>query len=83
MLALHDLKFNIITFLEALVTFGLDRAEVNEHIWPIVTSNEPVAFCIVKPLYFTFEHLFPRTSSLWPPCRTAFVPTRKPLISKD
>ena len=54
MLTLNDLKFNIITFLQTFVAFGLNCAEVNEHVWPIVASNEPVTFRVVKPLYFTF-----------------------------
>jgi len=64
MLALHNLKFNVIALLKAFITVGLDRAEVNEHVWPIVTSNEAIPFCVVKPLYFTFEHLFPLASSM-------------------
>ena len=79
MLTLYNLEFHIVSLLQALVAFGLDCAEVNEHIWPIVASNEPITFCIVKPLYFAFEHRFLTSSIFGRRATTA----RKPLIPKE
>jgi hypothetical protein len=53
-LALNNVEFHIVPFLEALVTIQLDRAVMNEHVWPIVTTNEAVSLRVIEPLHFAF-----------------------------
>src|SRR5437899_11942570 len=56
-LALGDLELNLIAFLQALVAFGGDRAVVHKHIGPVRTTNEPVTFRVIEPLYGSFHTL--------------------------
>ena len=53
-LSLHDFKFDVITFLQALVALRLDGAIVNKNIRAVIPAYEAEALCIVKPLHFTF-----------------------------
>ena len=53
-LSLHDVKFNIVAFLQAFIPFSLNRGVVYEHIRAIVAPNEPESFCIIEPLHFAF-----------------------------
>lgn len=48
-----DFELYRVTFLQALVTLGLNRRVMNEHICAIVLSNEPVALTVVEPLHFS------------------------------
>ena len=54
-LALHDFKLNVIAFLQALVTFRLDGAIVNENVRTIFPADKTEALGVVEPLYFTFD----------------------------
>lgn len=50
LLALRNVKFNRVAFLQALVAVQLDRAVVHKYIRPIIPANEPIAFSVVEPL---------------------------------
>jgi len=54
-LALHDLKFDLIAFLKALVALRLYSAVVDEHVWPTFLTDESKTLSIVKPLYSAFN----------------------------
>ncbi len=54
-LSLHDFKIYSVAFLQAFVALRGDGAVVNEHIRPIVSSNEAISFSVVKPLNRTFQ----------------------------
>src|ERR1043165_8526888 len=54
-LALHNLEVPHTPLLQALVAFRGNRAVVYEHVWPIVSSNEAIAFCVIEPLHSTFH----------------------------
>lgn len=57
--AFNDVEFDFVAFFEALVTFALNGAVVNEDVGSAITAEEPIAFCIVEPLYgaFILSHL--------------------------
>src|SRR5215471_158716 len=56
LLALDYLEFNLIAFLQALVSFGRDRAVVNEDIRAaIVPSDEPISLRIVEPFHGSLQ----------------------------
>jgi hypothetical protein len=61
LLALGDLEFHLIAFLQALVALGTYRAVVHENVWALVTADEPISFGIVEPLHSTLQafHLGP------------------------
>ena len=48
-----DVKLYFVAFLQAFVTLGLNRAEMNEHICTAFTCEESKPFCIVEPRHFT------------------------------
>jgi hypothetical protein len=50
--SLDDVELNFVALLEALVTFGLDGAEVNKDIWPVRVPEEPESLCVIEPLNF-------------------------------
>ena len=54
-------EFNLVTFLQALVSFRCNCAVVDKYVRPIFAANETVAFGIVKPLHRTLQtfHLRP------------------------
>src|ERR1700676_1336292 len=62
-LSFRDFELHFITFLKALVTLGCDGAVMNKKIRGVRTSDEPVAFGVVEPLYRAFHRspypLFP------------------------
>jgi len=62
-LTLHDLKFDLIAFLQALIALGLDGAVVDKYIWSTFLTNESKTLSIVKPLHSAFNsrrlHTFP------------------------
>jgi hypothetical protein len=52
--AFDDVELDLIALFEALVTFALNGAVVNEDICSIVTAEEAITFCIIEPLYGAF-----------------------------
>lgn len=58
LLSLGDFELYLITFLKAFIPLGCDGAVVNKNVGTIRTSDEPVAFCVIEPLYRAF-HLSP------------------------
>jgi hypothetical protein len=58
---LSYLKFNLIAFLQAFITFRGYCAIVNENIGSIFPADKSVSFGVVKPLYRAFQafHLRP------------------------
>src|SRR5437879_4948738 len=57
LLPLHDLEFNRIALLQALVALAGNGAVVYEHIGPVVASNESVSFGVIEPLYSSFQSI--------------------------
>jgi len=53
--SLRDLKFDLITFLQALVSFARYGAIVNEYIRSAFTSYKTITFGIVEPFHNTFQ----------------------------
>jgi hypothetical protein len=55
-LALNDFEFNLIAFLQALVSFDGDRAVVHEDIGAaIVSSDEPISLRVIEPFDGSFQ----------------------------
>jgi|HubBroStandDraft_2_1064218.scaffolds.fasta_scaffold30585_3 hypothetical protein len=54
-LSFGNFKLHLITFLKAFVALRCDRAVVNKNIGTISTADEPVAFCVIEPLYCAFH----------------------------
>ena len=52
--ALDDVELDFIAFFQALITFALDGAVVNEDVRPAFAAQETIALCIVEPLYGAF-----------------------------
>jgi hypothetical protein len=52
--SLDDVELDLIAFFQALVTFALNGAVMDEDIGPALAAEESVAFCIVEPLYGAF-----------------------------
>ena len=61
LLPLYDFELYLVALLQTLVTLCGDCAVVYENIWPVITPNEAVALCVVKPLNRTFQtfHVLP------------------------
>ena len=76
-LTLNDFEFDCIAFLQTLVSIGRDGTVVNEHIGATIASDEPISFCVVKPLDRTFQSLHVRPLS-----QASFTRTRSK-SSKD
>jgi hypothetical protein len=55
LLSLGDLEFDLIPFLQALVTLRIDRAVMNKDIRSIRTTDEAVPFSVIKPLHGAFQ----------------------------
>jgi hypothetical protein len=53
-LALNDVKFDVITFFEALISVELDCGVVDEDIGAVFASDESITFCVVKPFDLAF-----------------------------
>jgi hypothetical protein len=53
-LALDDIKLDVVAFFEAFVSVELDCGVVDEDIGAVFAPDEPVAFCVVKPLDLAF-----------------------------
>ena len=66
LLAVGDFELHRVAFLQALVAFRSDRAVVYKNVGTIRASDEPVAFCIIEPLYRAFQtfHVPPLSARL-------------------
>jgi hypothetical protein len=49
--ALGHVKLDGLTLLQALETASLDRGEMHENVFAILTADEAVAFSVIEPLY--------------------------------
>ena len=60
-LTLGDFELYLVILLEAFVAFGGNSAIVNKYVGTIGAADEPIAFCVVKPLHRAFQtiHLPP------------------------
>lgn len=54
-LPLDDLKLYLIAFLQAFIPLSADRAVVNKNIGTILPPDKAEPFCIVEPLYGSFQ----------------------------
>ena len=54
-MALGDLKLYRVAFLQALVSFGCDRAVVDENVGPIGAADETISFGVIEPLDGSFQ----------------------------
>lgn len=54
-LSLSNLELDGVSFLQALITFSRDRTVMHKDVGSIVTTDEAVAFGIVKPFHRTFQ----------------------------
>jgi hypothetical protein len=57
--SLDDLKFDGISFLQRAVTISHYGGVVNKYVWSIITSDETVAFRVIKPLNISLHFLKP------------------------
>ena len=55
LLAVDDLKLNVIAFGEAFVAFAGDAGIMNENIWTVVAADESVPLGVVEPLYLSLD----------------------------
>src|SRR5688500_5481170 len=61
LLTLYDGERHLLAFLQALEALGLDGAEVDEHVFAILTADEAEALGVVEPLDgtgFTGRHFY-------------------------
>ena len=72
LLALDNVKLNIIAFLKGFVAIRCDSTVVDKNIRAIVAANETEAFSVVKPLHLTFQHFS------FPPC----LVRKKPVLNR-
>jgi hypothetical protein len=54
LLTLHDVKFDIVTFLQAFISIDLDGAVVDEDVRSVVPSDKTIALCVIEPLDLAF-----------------------------
>ncbi len=54
-LPLNYFELDVITLLQAFVTFRLDGAVMDKDIGAVVTANKTEAFGVVEPFNFTFN----------------------------
>src|SRR5215467_1403399 len=54
--ALDYVKLNLLTFLQAAESIGLNGREVHEHILAVLTANKSITLGVVKPLYCSCFH---------------------------
>jgi hypothetical protein len=73
-LALRDLEFNLITFLEAFVTFRDDRAVMHKNIGSILSPDETVTLSVIEPLNCTFHTFHLRALSVQARVVSRYVP---------
>jgi hypothetical protein len=55
--AFYYIELDLLAFLQAAESTGLDRREVNENVFAVLAADETIAFCIVKPLYCSCFHI--------------------------
>jgi hypothetical protein len=53
-LTLLDVEADALTFLQRLEAAGLNGTVMNEQITTVIFFDEPEAFLVIEPLYFTF-----------------------------
>jgi hypothetical protein len=65
LLALNDIELDLVAFFERFISVQLNRGVVDEHIRPIVATDESVALGVVEPLDFAFvlSHRLPPSFS--------------------
>ncbi len=54
-LALLDVELHPLAFVERLITFSLDRGEVNKNIFPAFSFNKSKAFFSIEPFYCSYH----------------------------
>jgi hypothetical protein len=54
-LTFHNFEFHWVTLLKALVTLILDGAVVNKNIGTVFAADETEPFCVIEPLYGSFQ----------------------------
>jgi hypothetical protein len=79
-LAFGDFKFNLIAFLQALVSLARDGAEVNKNIGAILSSDEPVSLRVIEPLYGAFHALL---AGIRCPRNLCLGESQKPILNYD
>jgi hypothetical protein len=55
LLAFADFELYCVAFLQALVALGSDCAVMYKNVGTIRAADEPVAFCVIEPLYRAFQ----------------------------
>ncbi len=72
LLAIDNVKFNLVSLFQRLVTIDLNGGVMNEDIWTVFATYETEAFGVVKPLdcAFVLSHrispfLFVGTGGVW------------------
>jgi hypothetical protein len=53
--ALHNLKFDRITFIQGSISFSHNRCVMNKDIWTVTAPDETIALRIVEPLHLTLH----------------------------
>src|SRR5438045_9548077 len=51
-----DVKRDVVTLGEAAEALGLDRREVDEHVWTRLLRDKAKALRVVEPLHLTLSH---------------------------
>jgi hypothetical protein len=54
--AFRDIELYLLAFLQAAEAAGLNRREMHEDVFAILTADEAKAFRVVKPLHCTCFH---------------------------
>jgi len=54
--AFDYVELNLLSFLEAAETVGLDGGEVHKHVLAVLAADKPVTLRVVKPLYCSCFH---------------------------
>ena len=54
--AFDHIELDLLTFLQAAESIGLNGREVYEHVLPILAADETITFGVVKPLYCSCFH---------------------------
>ena len=55
LLSFRDFELHRIALLQAFIALGSDRAVMHENVGTIRAADEPVAFCVIEPLYRAFQ----------------------------
>jgi hypothetical protein len=54
--AFHNVELNLLAFLKAAETVGLDGGEVYKYVLAVLAADKPVTLGVVKPLYCSCFH---------------------------